>query len=252
MAITFFGVASTPADSATATNTADPTAVTPPGSMLSGDLVVMYGQRRGAGLPSISNAGGQSWTTLSQDISGTATLGVTCFTCIFNGTWSVNPSISYGATTCNTAVMLVFRPSAGSKFVLDPTTNELATTANGSLADFAAAASKTWNGYATQATSSVAVAAWFTDDDNTWGTLTGSGWSKTSLSAQYRNTSGSDQSCTFAYNIQSSMVTLANVTQTELTLGNDGGCGHIIVFYETPFYQKATNVNQSVNRANTY
>ena len=59
MSITYFGSASTPADNGT--NTTNPTAVTPPGSMQAGDLVLMIAQSRDSTATlAISNAGGQS------------------------------------------------------------------------------------------------------------------------------------------------------------------------------------------------
>jgi hypothetical protein len=65
MAITYYGSASRPADNGT--NTSNPTAVTPPGGMLAGDLVLMIAQRRASsGTLAISNAGGQSWTSETQ------------------------------------------------------------------------------------------------------------------------------------------------------------------------------------------
>jgi hypothetical protein len=49
----------------------------------------------------------------------------------------------------------------------------------------------------------------------TWTGLNGAGWSKTGLSAQRRNTSGTDQSHTAAYNIQSAAAIISDVSQNQ-------------------------------------
>ena len=108
MSITYFGSASTPADNGT--NTANPTAVTPPGSMLAGDLVLMIGESRASSATlAISSAGGQSWTSGTQ--LNQTNCRIMLFWCRFNGTWSANPSVSFGNTNQHIVVMHVFRPS---------------------------------------------------------------------------------------------------------------------------------------------
>src|SRR5262249_55260713 len=58
---------------------------------------------------------------------------------------------------------------------------------------------------------------WSSGASNTWGSLTGTGWSKTGLSAQRRNTT-TGQSHSAAYNIQASAgATINAVGQTQST-----------------------------------
>jgi hypothetical protein len=76
------------------------------------------------------------------------------------------------------------------------------------------------------------LASWSSADDNTWGTLTGTNWVKTSLSNQYRNLAGNDSSSTFAYQLQTTAAPTNNVSQTQLTVGNDATAWRRITFYE--------------------
>lgn len=113
MAITYFASASTPTDPGT--NTGTPVAVVPPGSMVAGDLVVFYGYYRGSSTLSISNTGGQTWTTgVASANASNPTLSYFMSWCRFNGSWSANPSIAFTTSSTNTnAVMHVFRPTSG-------------------------------------------------------------------------------------------------------------------------------------------
>jgi hypothetical protein len=248
VAITLFGSVAVPTDNGT--NTSNPTAFANPpiASMVAGDLVFIYAYCRTASATiAISNAGGQTWNSFSSQSSANATLSANVFWCIFNGTWSAAPSVSFGATTNNSAVMLVFRPTSSQySWAVDGAQA-------GTFVDRAAAASFTITGWTPQNNSNVSIAVWNTDDDNTWGTLTGANWIKTSLSAQYRNTSGNDTSSSFAYQIQTSAAATNNVSQTEATLGNDGGFTFAICFTEylspstfpevkQPFFPAKTNV----------
>lgn len=251
MAITFFGVASVPTDNGT--NAVNPTAFSNPpvASMLPGDLCIIYAFcRTSSATIAMSNTGGQTWTSVSSVSSSAGTLTGGMFWCVFNGTWSAAPSVGFGATTNNNVVMLVFRPTSNlyswAVDLTDQIVNSLFNMLSGTTQTifFGAAVPKN--------ASTVSIAIWSTDDDNTWGTLTGSGWSKTGLTAQYRNTSGSDTSATFAYCIKTSASTIDNVAQTEATLGADGGVGGQFVFYEFRLPLKNININQAVKRSNTY
>jgi hypothetical protein len=97
---------------------------------------------------------------------------------------------------------------------------------------FSAATTQTIPGRTPANASNVSIAAWVTADDNTWGSLSGTNWSKTGLSAQYRNTSGQDMSSTYAYQIQTSAAATNDVSQDQLTLGGDAGVYSIVTFYE--------------------
>jgi hypothetical protein len=253
MAIIFFGVSSTPADNGT--SAVDPTAVTPPSSMVAGDLVLFVGTKRtGTGTMSISATGGQTWTSITSFNEATlATLSACAFWCTYNGTWSANPSISFGATTNNTAVLVVFRPSSSlNTWALDSGGGS----ANRML-NHNATTSWLGAGCTPDNDSNVTLNLWASDDDNTWGNLTGSGWTKTGLAAQYRNTAGQDSSLSLAYQIQTSKAATNTPSQDQLTLGGDGGIIGIFCFYETApstpaIPNKIYSFNQSINRASNF
>ena len=220
MSITYFGSASTPADNGT--NTADPTAVTPPGGMQAGDLVLMVAQARDLwGTLAISNTGGQSWTSETQQ--NRINCRIRLFWCRFNGTWSANPSVSMGSTNCNTVVMHVFRPSnTSSLWQVD------VAQASGNFPAPPSPYTVPIPGITTATDGALVFAAWASVDDNTWGSLTG-GWS-TPGSAQYRNRSGSDQSQTHAYRVMPTAGATGNVSKNQATLGGDAGRYLIIAF----------------------
>ncbi len=221
MRIDYYGSASTPADNGT--NTANPTAVTPPGGMQAGDLVLMMAQARASsGTIAISNAGGQSWTSEAQQ--NRANCRIRLFWCRFNGTWSANPSVSMGSTNCNTVVMHVFRPSnTSSVWQVD-----VAQVSGNFASPPAPNRTVTIPGITTITDGALVFATWASVDDNTWGALT-AGWS-TPCSAQYRNRSGSDQSQTHAYRIMATAGASGDVSKNQLTLGGDAGRYLIIAF----------------------
>lgn len=220
--ISYFSSSSTPTDGGT--NTANPTAVTPPASMLDGDLVVLVAQNREtSAIVAISEAGGQSWNGLDAfDHSGAQLINGRIFWCRFNGTWSANPSVSFTTSTpVNSIVMHVFRPTDSEN--LWGVDNAQA------IADIGSETTVTINGITTTRASTVALATWMVQDDNTWGSLNGTGWVVTGL-AQYRNLSGSDQSSSFAHFIQTSPGSTGNVSKNKSE--NDTGVTIILSFFE--------------------
>jgi hypothetical protein len=221
--IRYIGSAATPADSSGAVGVADPTAVTPPGDLESGDLVLMIGhQRATAATLAVSATGGQSWT--SETAIGTTLVTARVFWCIYNGTWSADPSVDFSATTCNSVQMHAFRPPSGTGFSLNVAQVELDT----------AGSPATITGQTTTGTNpTLTVAGWFTADDNTWGAISGTGWVELGF-AQYRNTSGSDQSSAYAWFSSPTGGATGNVTQTQLANGPDAGSTFIISFAAAP------------------
>lgn len=217
---TFFGVASTPVDNGT--NTTSPTVITPPTSMMAGDLVVVYALSRvDNSTIAISATGGQTWSA-QADYVPFATCQTKIFWCRFNGTWNTSPSVSFSNTTCISALMVVYRPSSSTNYwAID---NSQVNSSNSGTVG-------TITGITTTKQNNVALAFWGNNDDNTWGTLTGTGWSKTGLATQYRNTSGSDISITHAYYIQTSSTgSTGDVAQTASS--SDDIAKSIISFYE--------------------
>lgn len=215
-AITYHNSASTPADNGT--NATATVAVTPPASMTTADLVHFCAfTRDSAGVSmAISQAGGQSWNSLA--LIQNTNISMQCFWSRFNGTWGANPSIAVtGGTSPFSATMHIFRPTNTSKvWSVDVAQVEL---------DFTAGTTpftKTITGVSTVAADTVTIAGWTTADDNTWGSLSGTGWAVTGA-AQYRNTSGTDQSATFAHKIQTSAGSTGNVSKNQATLGGRRG-----------------------------
>ena len=220
MSITYFGSASTPADNGT--NTANPTAVTPPGSMLAGDLVLMIAESRDSTATlAISNTGGQSWTSETQQ--NQTNCRIRLFWCRFNGTWTANPSVSFGNTNPHIVVLHVFRPSnTSSVWQVDVAQVSANFVAPGG------AHTVTIPGITTITDGALVFAAWATADNNTWGSLT-AGWTTPGLD-QYRNSSGSDQSQTHAYKVMATAGASGNVSKNQATLGGDAGAYLIIAF----------------------
>lgn len=233
MAITLFGTSAIPTDNGTnATTTITPT---PPASMQVGDLVVVICRQRGSTVWTLGLDGGQTWTNEGNNTQ-TATVSVNTFWCRFNGTWSVNPRFDNSGGTNTSLVMLVFRPTG---------TNYNWALGNDSVTLGTATTLQTITGITPTNNSNVSIASWHTADNNTWGTLTGTNWINTGLSAQYRNIAGQDGSCTHAYQIQTTAGATNNVSKTQLTLGGDATTRRILNFYE--FVANSYNDSVSLN-----
>ncbi len=222
-AVTYFGSASTPADNST--NTASPTAVTPPANMVAGDLVLLFAFGSGTTDPVISQAGGQSWTALP--VRTASSRDGRTFWAQYNGTWSANPSVTMPGTSNNIVVMHVFRPTVGTNtWAVDVT--EVAATYTAPASPFTV----TRAGITTLTNGALAIAIWTSADDNTWGSLSGAGWNVLGA-AQYRNTSGSnDGSQSFAYQVTATAGPTGNVSKNQAALGGDAGGTAIIAFKE--------------------
>ncbi len=227
MAITFFGDASTPTDNASQDDSVA-RSVTPPGSMLNGDFVyVLVMQRNSTATVSVSNTGGQSWTTNTQSAFGGSAVART-FWCRFNGTWSANPSFTTdtAGTLGYSVIMLVFRPTNGANtWSSDVALATNSFTGPGSPFDVTA------TGQTSISTNTVTIAAFFVIDDDSW-ILQTAGWANPSQ-AQYRNLQGSDMSASFAYKIQTSPAATGNVTNRQSVVTGTNGRWFIQTFAET-------------------
>ena len=206
----FVGIASVPTDN-NAQAGPTPPGIIPPGGMLAGDLVIIYGQYRGNAIPiSINQAGGQTWNTATTYSPGGPSQSIAVFWCRYNGAWGANPSISVpaGNVSAITATMYVFRPT-------NPNNgwgvNVVGANANSAVNPF------TITGNTTTMPNTVSMAFWGTTGTSTWGGLAGAGWIKPTFpvaQTQIRNTT-TGQSHTAAYNIQAGAATLATVSQNE-------------------------------------
>jgi trimeric autotransporter adhesin len=240
MAQTFFGISSTPADNGTQAGTT--ATVVPPASMLTGDLVIIYAHYRNAsGSFSISTSGGQTWNT------GTTTTGSNqayfIAWCRFNGTWMTDPVVtgSGSGSVALTAVMYVFRPTNPlNKWGVNVAqTNNTASGSN----------PNTINSITTTLPNTVTMAFWCSAAANTWGTLSGTDWSKTGLPDQVRNTTGSDQSQTAAYRIMSAAGATGNVSQTQSATTT--ALKTIMSWHEVPNDDCANATSVTVNAGTT-
>ena len=206
---TFFGVGQNPVDNGTVPG---PTvAVNPPAGMQAGDLVVIYGLYQGTGVTmSLSAVAGQSWSIATAP-AGASNMTYAVFWCRFNGTWAGNPVVTVGAGGNGMSViMYVYRPTvATNSWAL-----HLAAT-NGTNTNTVIPI----GGVTTTVPNTVTMAFWSSTSAlaTTWGALGGAGWSKTGLTAQYRNQSGNDLSHTGAYNIRATAGAVAGTTQTQST-----------------------------------
>lgn len=230
--MTYFGTAANPADSGAL---AGPNVtITPPGSMVAGDLVVVFVQYRGGSVLINKTTGGQTWSSPESNFSGNVELAM--FFCIFNGTWSADPVFGdqvLGSQAIS-GIMHVFRSTSGYSFVgrdTDVTTNS-SYSAPSSPFDVTIPADTS-----TEARI-VAVGFFSSDDDNTWALQSGT-WTNAG-SAQYRNTQGQDQSNSSAYKFFTSPGTIDAVTNRQATLGGDPG-----IIMEFGFYETAVSVGRS-------
>ncbi len=175
--------------------------------MVVGDLVIVYAHYwANSATLSISSTGGQAWSTATAPTGGgNQTFAI--FWCRFNGSWTANPSVGGGnGTNPLSAIMYVYRPTISSNLW-----GIHVAAANSAVTNTAVSIT----GLTTTVPNTVTMAFWASPAANTWGTLSGAGWSKTGLSNQYRNPAVSGQSHTAAYNIRTTPGTVATVSQTQ-------------------------------------
>ena len=229
MAITPFASASNPADNGAAG--ASPQSVTPPASMVAGDLALIVGLYRGSVSDlAMSEAGGQTWTVAWDWFN--AGLTSAAYWCRFNGTWSADPSMSLtiGANGF-TVIMHVFRPTSSANTWAE---DVAAVPPSNTSVDYAAPSTPfnvTISGITTQEDGALAIAQWVSTDDNTWTLDTSGGWAVLG-EAQYRNTKGADSSTAFAYLVKTTAGATGDVTSAQTTLGGDAGATTIWAIHE--------------------
>lgn len=225
--MTYFGSAAVPADNGA--NAGPTVTITPPGSMVAGDLVTVLVQARES-LTSfdVTTTGGQDWVL--NFTTDTTNLSVLMLHCIFNGTWDTNPIFSNlsGGGAAMSGVMHVFRPTTGYNFQLSGfdtgVVYDVTYSAPGSPFDVTVPAD-------TSTKDRIVAVAWLTStDDNTWALQSGT-WTNAGT-AQYRNTTGQDMSSSTAYKFFTSAGAVDAVTNRQATLGGDLGTAMEMGFYE--------------------
>jgi hypothetical protein len=221
MAITYFNSVAAPADNG---SQAGPTvSVTPPGSMVAGDLVLLVaGYKAGTVTFSMSNTGGQTWTSETHGGGATSGVRIRLFWCRYNGTWSANPAVTITTgTLAMSVIMHVFRPTTGG--------NTWAV--QNAIAVYDSSAFNPTNmSQMTLATGDLGFAAVCSNDDNTWTTHS----QTVAGTAQYRNLQGNDISLTAQYRIESAGTPAAQ-SYNALQVANaaDTWGGFVIGFRET-------------------
>jgi hypothetical protein len=233
MAITFFGSTGKPTDNQAGGigNVTTVGLVTPPGSMVSGDLCVFISvydnpttTRDWA--PMIGNGDGQAWNDLANHNGVPQNYRV--HWCQYNGTWTANPQNSYSGTALNngtSAVLLVWRPTSSGTL---PWTVDLG---GGETTSAYTAPTTPFNvvtpGQTPVTASTVSLAIWTslegTGGATTWALQTG-GWTNPSGATQWRNLYGSSPgpSISAAYKIQTSAAATGSVTNQQNAVGHPG------------------------------
>lgn len=220
----YYNSATSPADNGT--STATQITITPPSGMQAGDFVIVTQHQRGSATFSIGVDGGQSWTTHTR-VTNT-NQAIQQHWCVFDGTWDANPRFDFSAGTNTNVQMHVFRSVDGN----DGWEVDTAQSAGTFSAPSGPPYDVTITGATPNDTHTLAIATWATEDDNTWGQASGTGWN-TLGAAQYRNTSGSDTSTTYAYHAQTSSGAIPNVTKEQTANGPDIGITILTIFRES-------------------
>lgn len=232
MAITYIASTGRPGDNSTqGGNVTSPLLIAAAGAT-TGDLVIVIAQYRGnATIQLGAESAGQTWNSLTQFNDTGNLCAVRIFWCRWNtATYNGNDPnfdvVSGSSSIAFATVGHIFRPTTSTNvWAVDNAQ------ANSSYAAPSTPFTVTITGVTPSHASSVAVACWFSEDDNTWGSLSGTGWNVAG-DAQYRNTTGSDMSSSYAYKIQSSAAATGNVSKNQATLGGDAGATCIVSFYE--------------------
>jgi hypothetical protein len=243
MAITFIGASSTPTDGGS--NTAISGTITYPAGIQNGDLVFMYLLYRGTGVQNSAGFNTHGVRKIANLGDGSQPTSYSPAWFIYNSTFNTGSSFLFqfsaaagGGSTNTTMVLLVFRPTS-TLYTFVPYIAKSSGLSQEIYLDMVFNGTTTTSMTAKSGVpvNSVVIATWNTADDNTWGTLTGTGWSKTGLANQYRNIGGSDSSITFAYYFTATgtfgqTTSVPAVSQTQLTLGADQTQANQFLFTE--------------------
>jgi hypothetical protein len=211
--ITFVGYGAIPADAgAQAGPSVTFTTSSLSAAAATGDLVLMVaGYKNGGVTFTLSNTGGQTWTSETQGGGATSGVSLRLFWCRFNGTWSANPVVTITSGTLAMSVqMYVFRPTTSTNLweVVSPIELDDNAANTTMLIDFLEMSS-----------GHLGFAAVISNDDNTYTNL--SVGFTTAGTIQYRNTQGNDIAMGAQYRIETSTTTDKNPAWQQATLGAD-------------------------------
>lgn len=224
MAITYFGKAHNPASDGSDSGTRTTVTVTPPASMVTGDLVYVHVRTRGEPTLSVGVTGGQTWNPLANtNTPGSARV----FWCRYNGTWDADPRFdqSLSANTMS-AFMVVFRPTDGAN-TWDVDVAEVA----GAFSAPGAPGDVTVAEITTLTDGAVVLVAWANSVAATWGLQT-VGWTNPGSLAQLRELAGNDVSTSIAYQIKATAGATGAITNRQLSATLSAGLSTIIAFKE--------------------
>ena len=193
-----------------------------PFNWATGDLAIVFVQFKGTGTLSVS--GNQAWNTLPQQANGTTSIG-RVFWCIWDAGLTINETFGVASgTTALTVRGFAFRPTS--------TSNSIFTDGISSNTFTGAAATVTIPGRTTNYPSTVTMAAWMSEDDNTWSSLSGTGWTVAYTNLYVRNLQGTDQSMGTGYCILNGSTTVNDVSNTMGGVGADPGIWYSVTFAE--------------------
>lgn len=233
-AITFFATSSTPADNISPGQFNTPTVTwTPPGSMTTGDLVVIKtywvgGGCNGVATITVGTTGGQTWNSETMFVDVPNFVCTRTFWTRYNGTWAANPTFvpsSTGQFSDFGIIGDVFRPTTGTNtWAIDVAQATNSYAAPGGSFDVSI------TGQTSIAASTVTSAYWLAYGSLVqWSTLTGSGWAYGSQ--QVRNNNGNAfTSQSSAYKIQTSAG--ATGSPSNRMSSNRAGFTSIVTFKE--------------------
>jgi hypothetical protein len=207
---TYFGSACNQVDNATGGADADALTVTPPPSMVAGDLVLLIGQLQvttAGQMGSVTFTGGQSWSSASA-VTGANDQVMVLYWCQFNGTWSSDPGIQSAAqsgTQPFTIILHVFRPSAVGAWTVDVAIAGGAEASQDPMVVSDVTPTKSDN---------VSIAGICIGSAVTVASVSGSGWVLATIGGanQMRNLAGGDQTAALAYRLQGSPAATANAS----------------------------------------
>ena len=229
MAITLFGQSTRPLVENETTlldgDSAGPTlTLTPPASMLSGDLVWVSVLSRNSPSPTNSATGGQTWTASTVDTS-LANHRARNFWSVFNGTWTADPAFGGGVSgSPMQATMLVFRSNLTTPgFSLDAIEAQAAV--SGLVSPFEVTTPSL-----SPSAGALTIARFTTTNDVTWSVVSSTfgGWSN----VPWRNQAGSDCAMAVAYNLLSTTGT-QTITEEMTVFTQTSAVSSIVSFVET-------------------
>jgi hypothetical protein len=252
MAITYITSTDRPGDNSTQAGNVSSNLLIAAAGAQTGDLVLVCSHYRGnATLTLGAESAGMTWNALAQFNDTGNLCAVRWFWCrwdtaIYNGN-NPNFDVTSGSSTIAfSTVAHIFRPTA-TNYLWAADVSQVSASYAAPLTPFTVSIT----GITTIKPSTVSIAGWFSEDDNTWGSLSGAGWNVAGT-AQYRNTTGNDMSSSYAYKIQSSAGATGNVSKVQSALGGDAGATSIFSLYEYAVVSNNLILNQTVKRASTY